>query len=272
MSPRWEAPDPYPALGPIALWRWPLVVVKGVPLLALVFGGLLVLLILRQIERPIWGQHRPWTPHITKFVCRNALRIMGIRLELEGSLMPHHGALVANHSSWLDIFVLNACARVYFVSKAEVAGWAGIGWLAKATGTVFIRRERKDARAQRELLSQRLDHGHKLLFFPEGTSTDGRRVLPFKSTLFEALFAVEAEDLWVQPVTLSYHAPVGQDPRFYGWWGDMDFAPHLIWLLSHARQGKVVVRLHDALAVAEQAGRKELAQRSGDAVAGGLSL
>jgi lyso-ornithine lipid O-acyltransferase len=97
--------------------------------------------------------------------------------------MQHKGALVANHASWLDIFTLNACDRIYFVSKSEVAGWPGIGWLARATGTVFINRQGREAQMQKLLFEARLRAGHRLLFFPEGTSTDGQRVLDFKSTL-----------------------------------------------------------------------------------------
>jgi lyso-ornithine lipid O-acyltransferase len=143
--------------------------------------------------------------------------------------MRERGAVVANHSSWMDIFALNARKRVYFVSKAEVARWPGIGWLARATGTVFINRDPKEARAQQTVFEARLKAGHKLLFFPEGTSTDGQRILPFKSTLFGAFFAPDLRDiLWVQPVTVIYTAPPGEDPRFYAWWGDMSFGGHLL--------------------------------------------
>ena len=114
--------------------------------------------------------------------------ILGIRLQVTGRPMAERGAVVANHASWLDIFVLNAVSRVYFVSKAEVAGWAGIGWLARATGTVFIARKGTEAKEQQALFEARLRAGHRLLFFPEGTSTDSLRVLPFKSTLFAAFY------------------------------------------------------------------------------------
>ena len=94
--------------------------------------------------------------------------------------------VVANHASWLDIFALNAPQRIYFVSKDEVRDWPGIGWLARATGTVFIARKSREAGVQARLFETRMAAGHRLLFFPEGTSTDGRRVLPFKTTLFAA--------------------------------------------------------------------------------------
>ena len=146
---------------------WVLVGVRGLALGLLVFGGLLVLLLIRLAERPVFGLHRPVTPFITQFVCRNAFRILGMGFETRGKLMAERGAVVANHTSWLDIFALNARKRIYFVSKAEVANWPGIGWLARATGTVFIKRDAREARNQTVLFQQRLMAGHKLLFFPE---------------------------------------------------------------------------------------------------------
>lgn len=233
---------------------------RGLPLGGLVFGGLILLLLIRLIERPLFGAQRPVTPHITQFVCRNAFRILGIRFTTRGDPMRQKGAVVANHAGWLDIFSLNARKRVYFVSKSEVASWPGIGWLARATGTVFINRDRKEAQSQIEVFRTRLMAGHKLLFFPEGTSSDSRRVLPFKSTLFASFFMSDLRDfMWVQPVTVRYVAPEGRDPRFYGWWGDMEFAPHLLQTLAARRQGTVDVLYHPPVKVRDFANRKELA-------------
>ena len=184
--------------------------------------------------------------------------------------MSGPGAIVANHASWLDIFALNATDRVYFVSKSEVAGWPGIGWLARATGTVFIARKGREARAQAALFEARLQAGHRLLFFPEGTSTDGRRVLPFKSTLFAAFLAEGVPPgLRLQPVSVVYHAPPGQDARLYGWWADMDFGPHLMRVLAQARQGQIEVIFHPPVAVADFADRKALAAHCEAAVRAG---
>ena len=177
-----------------------------------------------------------------------------------GTPMQAAGAVVANHTSWLDIFVLNSLQRVYFVSKSEVAKWPGIGWLARATGTVFIERNPAQARAQTELFQSRLQVGHKLLFFPEGTSTDGLQVLPFKPTLFQAFFAEPLRSqLKIQPVSVVYHAPKGADVRFYGWWGDMSFEQHLFVTLAAARQGRVDLVYHEPLSVADFKDRKALA-------------
>lgn len=241
--------------------QWVRVAVRGLALALLIFGGLVLMLALRLMERPVFGVRRPWTPHITVFVCRSAFRILGIRYVAHGKRMTRPGAIVANHSSWMDIFALNAGARVYFVSKSEVARWPGIGWVAKATGTVFITRDRREATAQKDVFEERLGAGHKLLFFPEGTSTDGQRVLPFKPTLFAAFFSEALRDfLWVQPVTVVYRAPEGTEPRFYGWWGDMDFGSHLLAVLAQSPQGTVEVFWHAPVKVSEFADRKALAR------------
>ncbi|MBT0956773.1 1-acyl-sn-glycerol-3-phosphate acyltransferase [Alphaproteobacteria bacterium KMM 3653] len=265
--------EPAPTrLGPAA---WARAALRGLPLALLVFGGLTLLLLLRLIERPLHGVARPWTPHITCFVCRNAIRLMGITYRTSGTPMKNAGALVANHTSWLDIFALNAPTPLYFVSKAEVAGWPGIGWLARATGTVFIRRERTQARGQVAVLAERLAAGHRLLFFPEGTSTDGQQVLPFKPPLFQPYIDgihVDApkRDLCVQPVTVNYTAPKGEEVQFYGWWGDMGFGHHFLKTLGAKRQGAIEVIFHAPLTTKTFEGRKQLAKAAEEAVRSAL--
>lgn len=259
MSPTWDSelePDPFR----IGVSGWLRVAVRGTILAILVFGCLVLLLLVRLLERPLFGVRRPVTPFITQFVCRNAFRILGMGFSTSGRLMAEHGAVVANHTSWLDIFALNARKRVYFVSKSEVANWPGIGWLARATGTVFIERNPARAREQTRLFEQRLLAGHKLLFFPEGTSTDGLRVLPFKTTLFAAFFTDHLKDIaHIQPVNVIYRAPPGEPARFYGWWGEMEFAEHLIKTLAVRRPGSVELIYHPAVRVADFANRKDLA-------------
>ncbi|MEM9788094.1 MAG: lysophospholipid acyltransferase family protein [Pseudomonadota bacterium] len=270
MADTWYSDDtPPPA--PLGPSDWLRVTARAIPLVLLVFGGLMILLLIRLVERPLYGVRRPVTPHITQFVCRTAFVLLGIKYRSIGTPMAGPGAVVANHSSWLDIFALNARKRIYFVSKSEVAAWPGIGWLARATGTVFIRRDRRDATSQIAIFRDRLSAGHKLLFFPEGTSTDGLQVLPFKPTLFAAFFDDQLrETLQIQPVTVNYAAPTGADPRFYGWWGDMDFGPHLLGTLAAKQQGSVSVTYHAPVQVRDFKDRKALAKATEALVRGGL--
>jgi lyso-ornithine lipid O-acyltransferase len=237
-------------------------VLRGAALATVVFGGLAVKLLLRAVEAPLYGPARPITPHVTQAVCSAALRIMGLRMTVHGSPMDRRGhargLVVCNHISWLDIFALNAAQRVYFVAKSEVSAWAGIGWLARATGTLFITRKAAEAKRQQHEFEARLRAGHRLLFFPEGTSTDGSHILPFKSTLFAALYAPDMGQMQVQPASLHYCAPQGMAKNFFGWHGDMDFAPHLAAVLAAPRGGRITLILHPPLAVADYPHRKNL--------------
>ncbi|MFO7757447.1 MAG: lysophospholipid acyltransferase family protein [Roseovarius sp.] len=267
MSVTWRSADPPPVVRRSA-GDVPRVILRGGLLGGLILSGVLATLPLRLIERPLCGVQRPWSPAITQWVCRSAFRILGMRHRIEGVPMTGPGAVVSNHVSWLDILALNAPKRVYFVAKSEVAGWPGIGALAQLTGTVFIRRDPREARPQTALFAERLGAGHRLLFFPEGSSTDGMRVLPFKTTLFQAFFGLSGTQ--VQPVTVVYHAPRGQDPRFYGWWGDMSFGAHLWQVLAAPSHGEVRIVYHAPLDVADFSDRKTLAMTAQRLVLSGM--
>jgi len=259
--------------GPVHIgWTgWLRVLLRGTVLGMVTFGCLGLLLLIRLVERPLCGVRRPVTPYVTQFVCRSAFVILGIGYRQTGEAMEGRGAVVSNHVSWLDIFALNARKRVYFVSKHEVARWPGIGWLARATGAVFINRDAKEAGAQKKVLERRLAAGHELLFFPEGTSTDGLRILSFKSTLFEAFFNFDASNgPMIQPVTLVYRSPPGQPAHFYGWWGDMEFGTHLLKTLAAPRQGSVEMICHPPVRVADFPDRKALAKHCEEVVRCGL--
>ena len=268
--PIWMGDEPAPEEAPTLASRIRMVL-RGGPMATVLLVGLIVHLAVRLIERPLHGEHRPWTPAITTIVCRICVAIMGLRYSVRGQPMQHIGAVVANHTGWLDIFTLNACQRLYFVSKDEVARWPFVGWLARATGTVFIRRDPREAKAQQAMFEDRIRDGHHLLFFPEGTSTDGLQVLPFKTTLFAAFYTHGLDKVMqIQPVTVNYTAPEGEDPRFYGWWRDMPFGSHLIKVLSAPKQGAVEVVFHAPLDVSDYPSRKDLAAACEAAVRAGL--
>jgi len=271
VSPTWTGPPPPPP-GRLGAFDRLRVLRRGAGIIAALVICFPLLLLLRLPERAIWGAARPVTPWITQGVCIWTCWCLRLRREVSGIPMRGPGAYVANHSSWLDILVLNASKRMYFVAKAEVAGWGGIGWLARGTGTVFVRRDRAEAARQADLFETRLKAGHRLLFFPEGTSTDGLRVLPFRPTLFAAFFADGLrEGMHVQPVSVVYHAPEGEAASFYGWWGDMALGPSLLSVLGARSRGRVQVTYHDPLRVADFANRKALARAAEDAVRSGFS-
>ena len=259
VTPTWDS-ETHPKRMQRGVTGWIRTILRGVPLAIFVFGSLVIFLCVRLLERLVSKTKYPITPHITVFVCRTALKFLGIPIHVHGTPMSEGGGLVANHASWLDIFVLNSVQPLYFVSKAEVAKWPGIGWLARATNTVFIARDARQSKIQKEQLQERLAHGHKLLFFPEGTSSDGLQVLPFKSSLFAAYLDNDTKSHGhMQAISVVYHAPNGQDPRFYGWWGDMGFAEHLIDTLAAPKQGHIDVLCHPPIALSDFTNRKALA-------------
>jgi len=272
MKAKWaDKADPEPVK--IPFWAWPLVCVRGVLTAVIFLMGVVMTLILRLPEKLLFNTRRPLTSGITTLVCRSTLWVIGLRFELQGQVMAQGGAVVANHASWLDILVLNARKRIFFVSKSEVAAWPGIGFIARLTGTVFITRNSRDAAAQTEVFNQRLSQGHRLLFFPEGTSTDGLRVLSFKSTLFQAFFAQSLRDkMAIQPVSVRYYAPEGQPDDFYGWWGDMDLGPHLLKVLASPRRGGAKVICHPALNVRDFEDRKKIALACEKSVASAFDI
>ncbi|MEE4119152.1 MAG: lysophospholipid acyltransferase family protein [Paracoccaceae bacterium] len=270
-GPTWIGTDPLPEprrLGPL---DWARVAVRAFALLVVLFGGMAVLLAIRLVEAPLAGLRRPVTAHIPQIAFVAACRIVGLRRTVRGRPIEGVGAAVANHASWLDIFALGASDRVIFVAKAEVARWPGIGWLARGAGTLFFRRDRAEAVQQAAELVERIALGQRPLFFPEGTSSDGARVLRFKPTLFASLLDPRVKGAaQVQPITVEYEAPPGLDPRVYAWWGDMDFAPHFLQVLALPRQGRVTVTYHPPRRVSDMADRKALAAACEDDVRAGL--
>ncbi|WP_121065294.1 lysophospholipid acyltransferase family protein [Chachezhania antarctica] len=260
MTKPWDSGEPPPEVHATPL-GWALLILRGGALILTMIAALLVNLVLRGIEYPFAGQRRPLSGQVPRVTSRMALRLMGIGITVRGRPMKGAGAIVSNHCSWLDIFTLNAGVPVFFVAKSEVAGWAGINVIARAAGTIFIERKSSEARRQQALFETRFAAGDRLLFFPEGTSSDGTRVLPFKTSLFAAFFADGLrENVQVQPVTVVYHAPPGRDPRYYGWWGDMSFGTDLIKSLATVPQGRAELIYHEPLIPAQFPDRKALAQ------------
>jgi lyso-ornithine lipid O-acyltransferase len=164
--------------------------------------------------------------------CRRVLRVFNVELQVEGPI-PLTGLLVCNHLSYLDILVLGALAPAVFVAKKEVKSWPIFGWFAVLAGTVFVNR---CSRSQTGRAAQQVDsvlgNGMLLVLFPEGTSSDGQDVLPFKSSLLEP--AVSG----TRPLSacfLHYRIDDGDVGEEVCYWRDMTFLPHLVNLLTKSR-------------------------------------
>ncbi|MBZ8133725.1 1-acyl-sn-glycerol-3-phosphate acyltransferase [Afifella sp. IM 167] len=172
---------------------------------------------------------------------RFVLRLFDIRLVVHGSISDRRPLLLlSNHISWLDISVLSAIAPVSFIAKKEVADWPLFGLFAKLQRSVFIDREKRHStgRATDEI-AERLHAGDVMVLFPEGTSSDGNHVLPFRSAILGAAQRgmLGENPATLQPVAIAYTRmlgmPLGRQHRpWVAWFGDLDLLPHLAKLLS----------------------------------------
>ncbi len=161
------------------------------------------------------------------------LRTMGLALRTSGTPRPGATLIVANHVSWLDIAAIHAVApQARFVSKADVLHWPLIGWLVKGAGTIFIERERKrDALRVVHQMAESLADGDTVAVFPEGTTTDGRELLPFHANLLHAAVTTGTP---VQPVALRYADATHAISPTAEYIGDTSLAQSL-WRIASAR-------------------------------------
>jgi len=208
---------------------------------------------------------------------RRCMRLFGITVEVVGQPSAQHPCLyLSNHSSYLDIPVLGSLMPICFVAKAEVARWPLFGQLAKLQQTLFIDRRTSQVAAGQSALAARLKAGDDLVLFPEGTSSDGMRVLPFRRALFQtALDHAKGLQLTLQPVSI-YCAGMDGTPadrsarQLYAWFGDMDLLPHL-WRYCHLRSSIIRVVFHPPLDSSAHADRVTLAAEAERVVAAGLA-
>lgn len=163
---------------------------------------------------------------------RRTLRVMGFEVSV-GGRAPASGLLVSNHLSYLDILVLSSITPAIFVSKSEVRHWPVFGWMARRAGTLFIERaKRSDVARVNDEAERLLEAGLLLVVFPEGTSSDGREVLPFKSSLLEPIVGRRHP---LSVAHISYEIEEGDAGEDVCYWGDMTFGPHLLKLLTKSR-------------------------------------
>ena len=204
-------------------------------------------------------------------------RLLGVRVRMIGTpagvLDGRPVVFVSNHSSWLDVPVLGGRIAACFVSKDEVAQWPLVGTVARLGRTVFISRRRQAIGRERDILRERLAAGDNLLLFPEGTTSDGLRVLPFRTAFFAV--AEGPDPPLVQPVSVVYDRlgglPTGRAARpVFAWYGDMDLSTHF-WRFAQHRGLRATILLHPPLDPARFASRKALSHAVWQAVADGAA-
>jgi lyso-ornithine lipid O-acyltransferase len=220
---------------------------------------------------------RRWSRTLPVFYHRWCCRILGFRIRVIGTPASEHPVLyAANHISYTDVTVLGSVISGSFIAKSEVARWPFFGWLAKLQRSVFVDRQVRSTATQRDVIGKRLAAGDSLILFPEGTSGDGNRVLPFKSALFAAAQQGEGvPPVIVQPVSLAYTRldgiPIGRLCRpFFAWYGAVDLAPHL-WSMVGLGTVEVVVEFHPPTFLRDCGSRKALAEYCHARIAGGVA-
>lgn len=243
----------------------------GVVRIALVIAALVTLsLSLIPVQFLFLKLKRGWKRSLPNFFHRIVARLFGFRIKIVGEMQEGRPLLlVSNHISWSDIIVLSAAGQVSFIAKSDVRDWPVFGMFAVLQRTVFVERERRGKTGeQTSEIARRLAEGDAMVLFPEGTTSDGNRVLPFKTALFGAAHAAikqaDVKEVIVQPVAVAYTGVHGMAMGRYfrpiaSWPGDVELMPHLKGIL---REGAidVEIRFGEPMVVTTATDRKELAR------------
>ena len=204
------------------------------------------------------------------------LRLFGLKLKVIGKQSYNSTIFVSNHISWTDILVIQSVLDIIFVAKSDVKKMPGLGFLASIANTVFIDRNPQKISKDSLILKKKIEKGELICFFPEGTSTDGLRVLKFKSGFFQLLFdGIYNQNKYikkVQPLSIYYkvhNKNLSKD--FYGWWGSMSIISHITKILCLS-SGFVELKFHDSLNSEEFNDRKEIALAAENTIAKYISF
>ncbi|MDT7952719.1 MAG: lysophospholipid acyltransferase family protein [Acetobacteraceae bacterium] len=203
-------------------------------------------------------------------------RILGVERRVIGA--AYAGArpvlFACNHTSWLDVPALGGTLEACFVAKAEVGTWPVVRTIALLGRTVFVSRKASETGRERDAMRARLNDGDDLILFPEGTSSDGSRVLPFRSPFFAVVEASPGNlPPLIQPVSIVYdrldYLPARRSTRpVSSWYGDMDLGSHF-WSLARHRHLRASILLHEPIDPAGYPNRKAVAQAVWGVIAAG---
>ena len=201
--------------------------------------------------------------------------LFGIKIIVEGKIDESPNTIYAgNHISYLDIHVMGALVKGSFIAKKDIEKWPLIGPLGKMGRTMYISRDPKDASRETNAVEQRINEGMPIIVFPEGTSSNGKQILPFKSSFFQIFLN---KNINIQPFTISIvsvdeQTPVSDNIRdLYAWYGDMDFEPHLL-KFSKLMVCIIKVKFHQSITTNCYNNRKTLSNDIYKSVCEGLDL
>ncbi len=243
----------------------------------ILFGVITILVILPQYILLLF--YRGKYSYILPFLWQKIICIIfNIKVRATGNpYTKSHVIYVSNHISYLDIPVIGSIVRASFVAKQDVESWPVFGFLSQLQQTAFISREREHIRKAKDDLDIMLNVGKNLIIFPEGTSTDGREVREFKSSLFSIAMKENLKDIYIQPITLKMdmvdNKPVNtqEDRDIYSWHINMEMplGEHL-WNFALSRGAEISVNFHDPIKAHNFSDRKELAKACYNQVSSGL--
>ena len=199
------------------------------------------------------------------------LRLIGLKLTVIGAKNLNSSIIVSNHISWIDILVIQSLVDVIFVAKADVKKMPGLGFLATIADTIFIDRKPQKISKDSQYIKKLIKRGKMICIFPEGTSTDGLRVIKFKSGFFQLLFDNDQDRKKqmkiVQPISIFYKAySKSLSKDFYGWWGEMSIISHIFKILCLSA-GSVVIKFNKPLNSVDFESRKEIATAAENLIA-----
>jgi 1-acyl-sn-glycerol-3-phosphate acyltransferase len=241
-------------------------------MLALRLASLLLLALLLTPLQLLLRRGR-WGTLIPRFFLARTAAAFGVEVVVRGTPCKAAGTLfVANHVSWADIPVIGGQLRASFVAKSEVGGWPLVGWLADLSRTVYIERTRPaTAGEQNDAIADRLRGGDRIVLFPEGTTSDGVALLPFRSALFATV--ERAADVAVQPLSIAYTRAAGMPATrrllpHLAWIGESELAPHAV-AFFRLRPVRAELLFHPPVRRSDFADRKALARHCEQAVAQG---
>jgi 1-acyl-sn-glycerol-3-phosphate acyltransferase len=231
-----------------------IILITGVFLLCLPFHGLWRLFRLRS----------PWPRLFTKA----SRKICGVRVTMAGTPRRTDVLFIANHVSWIDILLIAGETGSAFVAKADMAPWPVLGWMATLNNSVYVAREaRLDAGAQASAIKTALGTSQPLTLFPEGTTADGRALLPFRSSLLAAV-APPPEGIAIQPVAIDY----GPEAPEIAWTDDESVGVNALRLMARGKPIAVTLHFMEPIDIALLGDRKAITAHARDAIAARLGL
>ncbi len=236
-----------------------------------------VALVLFPFQYASWKLNLPSQRWLPGLFHRAVARIINLRVHVVGKATTDRPMLIlSNHVSWLDILAIGSVMPVSFIAKSEVEAWPLFGLLAKLQRSIFVDRNRRGETSKANAaIAERLEEGDPIVLFAESTTSDGNRILPFRSALVgaarDAIFSDSAtRHVVVQPLALAYHGadglPTGRMGRArIGWYGDMEMLPHLAGILRGGPLD-VTLRFGEPIAFDQAADRKQVTKQAEDQV------